>query len=229
LQISALGDIDRREHAILATIFQAQQKNEVGISWGELLECDPISKIMSRQTFSHRLRDLLERGLIVKEEIKNKRGKPTYYRLNSGLFSELDEFKERFYPWAVEKEIRDFEKDIESYDTAHYVDAMMELALSRLVVLGIALSAFEQEGARWLFYEANYQNIEHILQHIIRRASRSNVDKELTLSKLFEVLEPFSKRSIGTRFALDKVHDSKQAFINAIIDKKESVEEVKSS
>jgi DNA-binding transcriptional ArsR family regulator len=212
--------MDEMEHRILAAIFQAQGQNKRGLSWGELLECDTIGKKMSRQTFSHRLQDLQKRGLVVREEIKNKRGKPTYYSLNSGLFSEMHEFREKIYPWTVEKEIRDFEKDIESYDTAHYVDAMMELALSRLIVLGITLSAFQQEGARWLFYEANYQNIEQILQHVLKRASRSYKDKEQTLSKLFEILEPFAKRSIGKRFALDEVCNSKNTIINAIIQDK---------
>jgi DNA-binding HxlR family transcriptional regulator len=216
LKINLLADMDEMEHRILTAIFQAQVQNK-GMSWGELLELDTIGKKMSRQTFSHRLQDLQKRGLVVREEIKNKRGKPTYYRLNSGLYSELDEFREKFYPWAVEKEIRDFEKDIESHDTAHYVDAMMELALSRLIVLGIALSAFQQEGARWLFYEANYQNIEQILQHILERASRSKIDKEQTLSRLFEILEPYSERAIGKRFALDDVYNSKQAVIKAIV------------
>jgi hypothetical protein len=83
--------------------------------------------------------------------------------------------------------------------------------------LGIALSAFQQEGARWLFYEANYQNIKQIFNNILKRASRSNIDKEQTLSQLFGLLKLCSERSIGKRFALDEVYKAKQTIIKSII------------
>jgi hypothetical protein len=51
----------------------------------------------------------------------------------------------------------------------------------------------------------------------LTRASRSKKDKEQTLSKLFEVLEPFAKRPIGKRFDLNEVYDSKQEIIKTIM------------
>jgi DNA-binding transcriptional ArsR family regulator len=217
LQITLLRDIDRREHAILATIFEAQLADPEGICWGNLLENKQIEKLMSRQTFSHRLKGLLQRGLIEKNAIRNKRGKPTFYRLNSGLFTELREFRVRFYPWKVESDIQKFEKDIESFDTEKYIDATIELAFGRLIVLAIALTCFETEGARWMFYEATYQNIEQLLRYILERASRSKKDKEQALTQLFELLSPYSTRSIGKRFGLDEVYASKQIIIKKIL------------
>jgi hypothetical protein len=213
-----LEDLDDNERAILDLIFQVQLVEQRGITWGELLEREPIKKMMSRQTFSHRLKGLLESGTLEKEVIKNKKGKPTLYRLNSKLFSTLHEFRSRYYPWDVEKKIQEFEKEISSYDTEHYIDAMLELAFGRLNLLAIALTFFDQEGARLIFYEENYKIIERILWNVLNRAGRSKVDKEQTLLKLFELLEPFSKRPIGKRFDLNEVYNSKQGLIDKILE-----------
>jgi hypothetical protein len=42
----------------------------------------------------------------------------------------------------------------------------MELAFGLLNTLAIALTCFETEGAKWLFYDGTYQNIEQLLGDI---------------------------------------------------------------
>ena len=87
---------------------------------------------------------------------------------------------------------------------------MIELALGRLYILPIALMFFKTEGARWMFYEENYQNIEKIFRYIIDRASRSEKDHKQTLNKIFELLEPLSTRPIGKRFGLDILYSGQE-------------------
>jgi hypothetical protein len=65
--IGSLEDVDFRELVILAAIFEFQQRTSEGISWGELLGQKAIQGKMSRQTFSHRLRGLLDRGILKKD------------------------------------------------------------------------------------------------------------------------------------------------------------------
>jgi hypothetical protein len=87
-------------------------------------------------------------------------------------------------------------------------------------MLAIALTSYcETEVVRWLFYEATYENIEQLLRSILNRASRNKENKEETLVKLFEMLEPFAGRSIGKRFGLDVVYSSKQEIIKAAIER----------
>lgn len=216
MKINLLRDVDDQERAILLTIFETQLEESKGISWGELLERPAIEKKMSRQTFSHRLKGLLQRQLLEKEVIKNKKGKPTLYRLNSKFFGELREIRARFYPWNVESEIQKFQKDIESWNTERYVEAMMELAFGRLNALAIALTCFDMDGARWMFYDATYRNIEQILRYVLDRASKGKNEKEQTLEKLFELLKSYAERPIGKRFGLDDVCNSRQEIIRII-------------
>jgi DNA-binding transcriptional ArsR family regulator len=216
-RIDLLEGIDNRERVILIAIFQFQLGNQRGLSWGELLNLKPIQKEMSRQTFSHRLKDLLRKELLEREVIKNKRGKPTLYRLEAKLFSELREFRDRFTPWGLDKEIQRFEKDVGFYETQRYVEAMMELAFGLLNTLAIALTNFETEGARWLFYEATYENVEQLFRYILNRASKSMEDRRQTLTMLFELLKSFSDRSVGKRFELDKVYNSREEITEAIL------------
>ncbi|MCW4004579.1 MAG: hypothetical protein NWE95_11780 [Candidatus Bathyarchaeota archaeon] len=217
MKIGVFADLDKREQAILSSIFQVQLEEPKGISWGHLLELDPIKKLMSRQTFSFRLQGLIQMGLVKKEVIRDRRGKPTLYRLDSRLFAELKEFRDKFYPWSVDSEIQRFQRDVETLETSRYVDATMELALGRLSVLAIALTAFETEGARWLFYEATYQQIERLLRGILERSSKSKEDKSQTLNKLFDLLDAFAGTAIGKRFGLDGVSRSRHEIIKAIV------------
>jgi DNA-binding transcriptional ArsR family regulator len=211
-----LEDIDDCHRLILVTIIQTQIDSPKGITWGELWDRNPIKQKMSRQTFSHRLKNLLERGVVEKEVIKNRKGKPTFYRVNSGLFTDLREIREKNYPWNMEKAIDEFEKDIANYDTKLYVEALLELAFGQLNLLAILLNSFELEGARWMFYETNYLNLEQILKLILNRARRSRTDKEQTMLKLFEILEPLAKGQIGKQFGLDEVYNARQELIDKI-------------
>lgn len=212
--IGLFEGIDDRERLIFNAIFQFQLGNHRGMSFGELWELDTIPRNMSRQTFSHRLRDLVDRGLLEKEVVENRRGKPTFYRLNSKLFAELREFNEKYSPDKMKRETQEFEQEIESDETEHYVEALMELAIGRLNTLAIALTFFETEGARRLFYEATYQDIEQMLGCILARASKNREERERTMRKLFELLEPRARRPIGKRFGLDVLYDWKQKMIN---------------
>jgi hypothetical protein len=207
-----LEGMDFRERIIVMNLFLFQLSNPKGLTFGELLDLGPIQEKMSRQTFSHRLKDMLERNLLEKEVIK------TLYRLNSKLFAELREFRERFYPWKLKAQIENFEKDVASFETQSFVEAMMELTFGLVNMLAIALIGYtETEVVRWLFYEATCENVEQLLRSIVNRASRNKEDKEKTLVKLFEMLEPFAGRSIGKRFGLDAVCNSKQELIKATI------------
>ena len=215
-----LEGMDFRERFIVRNLFLFQLGNPKGITFGELWDLGPIQDKMSRQTFSHRLRDLWKKGLLEKEVIKNRRGKPTLYRLNSRLFAGLREFRERFYPWKLKGQIESFEKDTASFETQSYVEAMMELTFGLVNMLAIALIAYtESEIVRWFFYEATYENMEQLFRSIVNRASENKESKENTLVKLFEMLEAFAGRSIGKRFGLDVVYSSKQEIIKAAIDR----------
>lgn len=218
--IRSLGELDDRESTILAAIFQVQISTHKGISWGELWKLETIQKKMARQTFSHRLKALLERGLIEREVINNRRGKPTLYRINPKLSAELEEFS----IVSPEKEkviIEKFAEDVESLDTEHYVEAMMELALLHMYMWPIALTVLESEGARWLFFEANYQLFEKILGYIQSRAWKNNAEKEQALNKMFEFLEPFAHRSIGERFGMHDLYNLRQRIIEASLSRTE--------
>lgn len=208
------------EFAIIQTIFKYQYEEEPkGILWGELLNSVSIkTTMMSRQTFSNRLKDLFDKGLVEKEKIIGQRGNPTLYRLEPNLYAGLMEFGEMSFPGYLKNEIERFEKDIESFETKIYIEDLMELALARLNVLAIAIMVFKTEGARWMFYEENYQNIEQILGYILNRASRSKEDKKQTLNKLFEILEPFSNRPIGRRFELHEIYNAKDDIIRNIVE-----------
>jgi DNA-binding transcriptional ArsR family regulator len=220
-ETSLLKGMDYRERIIVMNLFLVQSNNPKGITWGDLLGLPAVSSKMSRQTFSHRLKDLLDRRVLEREVIENRRGKPTLYRINSKLFAGLRESRERYYPWNLEGRIESFEKDIASFETQSFVDAMMELAFGLLNMLAIALVGFcETEVVRWLFYEATYENIEQLFRNIVNRASRNKENKEETLGKLFEMLETFAGRSIGKRFGLNAFYSSKQDIIKAAIEKK---------
>lgn len=218
--ISSLEGIDDREHVILMAIYQFQLNNPKGMSWGDLWDLDIIQKMMSRQTFGHRLKDMLERRLLEREVIKNRRGKPTLYRLHSKLFDELREFNEKYSPDKMKKETQEFEKEMESYETGRYVESLMELAIGRINTLAIALAFFETEGAQSLFYEATYQDIEQILRCILARASKNRIEREQTMKKLFELLEPLAARPIGKRFGLDILYNLRQRMIKTVTDEK---------
>lgn len=79
--------------------------------------------------------------------------------------------------------------------------------------------SFDIEEGRWLFYDSTYKNIEQLLRGILHRASKSKEDKERTLAKLFDLLETFANRSIGKRFAIHEVCNSRQEIIKAILDR----------
>jgi hypothetical protein len=197
-----------------ATIYKYQnEKDPQGIRWSHLLKLVQKEREMSRQTFSKRLRGLLKKNLVETEKILGLRGNPTLYRINSTMFAELAEFWEMSYPGYIENEIESFAKEIESFETDIYIEAMMELALGRLYVLPISLMLFKTEGARWLFYEENYKNIEKICRYILTRASQSSRDCKQTLNKIFEFLEPLSIRPIGKRLGLDILHSGKEEIL----------------
>jgi len=163
---------------------------------------------------------MLKRNLLEREVIKNRRGKPTLYRLNSKLFAGLKECRERYYPWNLEEKIESFEKDIASFETQSFVEAMMEPAFGLLNMLAIALVGFcETEVVRSLFYEATYKNIEQLLRNIVNRASRNKENKEETLGKLFEMLKTFAGRPIGKRFDLDAFYRLRQEIIKGAIER----------
>ena len=136
--------------------------------------------------------------------LETKKRKPTFYRLNPGLFAELCEFREKNYPWNMKNAIKEYEKEIQDYYTQRYVEAMLEIAFGQLSLLTIALANFKLEGAKGIFYDANYDNLQQILTYILKRVNRSTTDKEQTLSKLFELLEPYAERRIGKQFGLDE-------------------------
>jgi DNA-binding transcriptional ArsR family regulator len=214
--IRSLGELDERESTILAALFQVQISTHKGIGWGELWKLETIQKKMARQTYSKRLKSLLERGLVEREVFNSRRGKPTRYRINPKLSAELEEFS----IVSPEKEkviIEKFAEDAEALDTEHYVEAMMELALLHMYLWPIALTVLKSEGARWLFFEANYQLFEKILAYIQSRAWKNNAEKERALNKMFEFLEPFAHRPIGKRFGLDDLYDMKQRIIEASV------------
>ena len=207
-------EYDNREQVIFQTIYKYQiQKDSKGIRWSHLLKLVKNEKKMSRQTFSKRLRGLLDKKLVETEKILGLRGNPILYRINSIMFSELAEFLEMSYPGYIENEIESFAKEIESFETDVYIEAMMELALGRLYVLPISLMLIKTEGARWMFYEENYKNIEKILRYILTRASQSEEDRKQTLNKIFELLEHPSIRPIGKRFRLDILHSGKEKIL----------------
>jgi hypothetical protein len=163
---------------------------------------------------------MVKRNLLEKEVVKNRRGKPTLYRLNSKLFAGLRDSRERFYPWKLKSRIESFEKGIASFETQSYVEAMMELMFGLVNMLVIGLTAFtDSEIVRWLLYEATYEDMEHVFRSVVNRASRSRKDMEKTLVKLFEMLEPFASRSIGKRFELDAVYNSKQELIRTAMER----------
>jgi len=126
------------------------------------------------------------------------------------MFTELTEFWEMSYPGYIENEIESFAKEIEPFKTNDYIEAMMELALGRLYVLPLSLMLFKTEGARWMFYETNYKNIEKICRYIIIRASNSRDDLMEALNKIFELLEPLSTRPVGKRFGLDILYSGQE-------------------
>jgi hypothetical protein len=70
-----------------------------------------------------------------------------------------------------------------------------------------------------VFYEQDYQNLEQIFQYIVTRASRSKKDQEQAMNKLFEILKPFSEKSIGKRFDLHEIYNSKDEIILRVIEK----------
>ena len=215
-----LAGLDFRERVLVRCLFLVQLSHPKGLTFGQLIKIPSVSVKMSRRTYSHRLKELVNKGLLEKEVIMNRRGKPTLYRLNSRLFAGLREERERFYPWKLTAQIESFKKDTASFETSSYVEAMMELAFGLVSMLSIALTAYtESEIVRWLFYEATYENMEQVLRSIVNRASRSKEDKEETLVKLFEMLKPLASRSIGKRFGLEGVYSSEQDIINAAIEK----------
>jgi len=141
------------------------------------------------------------------------------YRLNSRLFTGLKKARDLVYPWDLRGKIESFERDIASFETRKYVDANMELLFELVNMLTIALTAYtESETVRALFYEATYENIEQIFRSIVNRASRKKEDKEETLAKLFEMLEPFAARPIGKRFGFDAVCSAKQEIIRIAVE-----------
>jgi len=202
----------------MKSLLEIQIEKPEGIRWGELLEFKPIKKSMARRTFAKALRRLVERGLVKKEKIKNRRGNPVLYSINPKLFAELCEIRSMFFPWIVEDEIERFKKDIEPLDTQKYVEAIMGVALSRLIVLAISLMFFKTEG-RWALYEAVYVEIEQLLKCILDRALKSKKEKKQALSKLFEILEAFADIPIGKRFGLDEICRVKKEIIKLIVNK----------
>ena len=214
--IDFLIDLDEREKIIIGCIFEKQLQDPKGISWGELLKMPAIRGHMSRQTFSNRLKGLIERGIVKKERMKNKRGNPVLYSLEPRFFAELKEVREKIYPWEVRRLIENLIKDIKPLRPSQYVEAIMEVIFSRLNVLAISLLAFDREGARWIFYESAYGDIEFLLRKIIEKASESKENKEEILLKLFEILEGFAERPLGKRFQLDEVCKAKKEIIKLI-------------
>lgn len=217
MKIFNIRGLDSRELAIIQAIYTSQyDANPKGISWSDLLKSSRIMEKMARQTFSRRLKGLLDKGYVEKDRLMGQRGNPILYRLESNLYAELMEFRELSYPGYLKNEIERFEKDAESLETVRYIEAMIELALGRLYILPIALMFFNTEEARRIFYDENYHNIEQIYRYILNRASRSKEDQKETLNKLFEFLEPFSNRPIGKRFELNEIYKAKKEIIDNI-------------
>jgi hypothetical protein len=199
---------DEREQIILGTILAYQLENPVGIQYGDLWKKIKPQKIMCYQTFNRKLSALIEDkdSIIEREVIKNKRWKPTLYRIKKIILFNINEQNEILDSLYVQKETDSFIHNIQSLDTNTYVKAVMEFLFGRLTLVAITVMLYDNEKIQEFSLYSIRDNIVNLISSIGERG-KNREEKEKIFNALFEILEPFSSRPIGKSLQLDKIYE----------------------